>query len=113
MLGFVRDILDAAGEALVAGVVSIGAGPPFVEGIGLESSAGAGLGEDRWATGDVDRWWPVDPALRAVDDLRGACGETREIEDFVSAAEQAAPGSRQKVGSSSAERLKTSKLSHE
>ena len=55
MLGFVRDILDAAGEALVAGVVSIGAGPPFVEGIGLESSAGAGLEEDRWATGDVDR----------------------------------------------------------
>jgi hypothetical protein len=54
MLGFVRDILDAAGEALVAGVVSIGAGPPFVEGIGLESSAGAGLQEDRWATGDVD-----------------------------------------------------------
>jgi hypothetical protein len=45
MLGFVRDILDAAGEALVAGVVSIGAGPPFVEGIGLESSAGAGLEE--------------------------------------------------------------------
>jgi hypothetical protein len=78
MLGFVRDILDAAGEALVAGVVSIGAGPPFVEGIGLESSAGAGLEEDRWATGDVDRWWPVDPALRAVDDLSGACGETRQ-----------------------------------
>jgi hypothetical protein len=112
MLGFVRDILDAAGEALVAGVVSIGAGPPFVEGIGLESSAGAGLLEDRWATGDVDPW-PVYPALRAVDDLSGACGETREIEDFVSAAGQAAPGSRQKVGSSSAESLKTpQKLSH-
>ena len=46
MLGFVRDIRDAAGEALVAGVVSIGAGPPFVEGIGFEiSSAGAGLEE--------------------------------------------------------------------